>query len=52
MTSQQRINKIEKLEFWLNANPSHPDYSTVLGDKLKLDKQHKEEITKAPLLNE
>lgn len=43
MTPRQIINKIDDLEFWLINNPDHPNYQTVLKDKLSLKKQLKPE---------
>lgn len=45
MTRQQKINKVEELEFWLGANPKHPDYHIVLKDKMQLDNELAKEIT-------
>ncbi len=39
MTEKQIERKIEQLDFWLSANPSHPDYSMMIGDKNKLIKE-------------
>ncbi|WP_271783899.1 hypothetical protein [Aquimarina algiphila] len=44
MTRQQKINKVEELEFWLSANPNHTDYHVVLKDKLKLDNELAKEV--------
>jgi len=33
MTQKQLTNKIEALNFWLTANPEHPDYQMMLQQK-------------------
>jgi hypothetical protein len=40
MTTTQLKNKIADLEFWLTNNPEHPNYNTVLKDKLKLESDY------------
>lgn len=35
-TPKQINKKIEDLDYWLKANPNHPDYTTVVSDRRKL----------------
>ena len=39
MTPRQIENKINELDFWLIHNPTHPDYTTLLKDKRKLEQK-------------
>ncbi len=39
MSQSQLQTKIKELENWLIANPTHPNYTTVLKDKNQLQKQ-------------
>ncbi len=39
MSQSQLQTKIKELENWLLANATHPDYQTVLKDKINLQKQ-------------
>jgi hypothetical protein len=30
-------NKLDDLDFWLNANPKHPDYNQKIHEKKQLE---------------
>lgn len=41
MTAIQLTQKLRELEEWLKYNGSHPNYTLILQDKQKLEKQLK-----------
>ncbi|MDM1045248.1 hypothetical protein HX004_10140 [Myroides sp. 1354] len=49
MTVNQLKGKLGELELWLKSNGVHPNYSLVLQDKQRLEKQLKERENESKL---